>query len=144
MRISASFPSRIWNASAGYVPDEPGHVRHTFSGIPGHVPEDRGRGNAGHASGILRGAGGLFPVLYLPVPPVVPECVQTAGKQRLYAVMRGLYHAYPAVHGKGPGQGPAQFAIVVISAALAWLVPISWSGYGSFTSFSGYMRGQGS
>ena len=91
----------------GMCQTEPGHVRHTFSGIPGHVPEDRGRGDAGHASGILRGAGGLFPVLYLPVPPVVPECVQTAGKQRLYAVMRGLYHAHPAVHGKGPGQGPA-------------------------------------
>ena len=35
----------------------------------------------------------------------------------------GFIMLYPAVHGKGPGQGPAPVAIVVISAGLAWLVP---------------------
>ena len=45
---------------------------------------------------------------------------------------------------KGLDKALRQFAIVVISAALAWLVPISWSGYGSFISFSGCMQGWGS
>lgn len=78
--IAALFFLPGYGAQAqGMCQAEPGHVRHSFSGVPGYVSEDRGRGDAGHASGVLRGPGGLFPVLYLSVPPAVPECVQTAG-----------------------------------------------------------------
>ncbi len=102
---------------------EPGHVRHTFSGIPGHVPEDRGRGMQNDAHGILRGAGGIFPVLHLSVPDDLPECVQAAGKQRLYAVCVGFIMLTRLSMAKGLDKALRQFAIVVISAALAWLVP---------------------
>ena len=45
---------------------------------------------------------------------------------------------------KGLDKAVRQYVIVVISACLAWAIPISWNGYGSFISFSGCMQGWGS
>ena len=62
-------------------------------------------------------------MLYLPVPPVVPECVQTAGKQRLCCYAWALSCLPGCVHGKGLDKALRQFCHCGISAAWSWLVP---------------------